>query len=85
MKHAHEKYDITKIPDGEPVFVLRARDALAPAVIRYWVTCLAESTDGNSILSQAKIDEALTHADIMERWYRGRSPVPTSSKGVKNE
>ena len=41
MKHAREDYAPIQdprglIPEDEPVFLLRARDVTAPAVVRYW-------------------------------------------------
>lgn len=41
MKHAREDYDRiqdpdNKIPEDEPVFLLRAQDKTAPAVVAYW-------------------------------------------------
>ena len=41
MKHARKDYDRiqdpeNKIPDDEPVFLIRGQDTTAPAVLRYW-------------------------------------------------
>lgn len=52
-------------PD-EPLFVLLARDATAPAIIRAWVKDRLAS--GNLSLEQS--EEALATARSMEVWFR---------------
>lgn len=60
---------LNKADANEPVFVLRAKDTLAPATIRHWAT-MAQGTH-----EQAKIDEALTLAQAMEDWRDKTYPV----------
>lgn len=55
---------INKANDDEPVFVLRAKDPLAPDVIRAWCA-VAENEE---IHSKLKIDEALIIADRMDEY-----------------
>lgn len=45
MKHARKDYDriqdpLNKIPEDEPVFLLRAKDALAPGILIEWANRL---------------------------------------------
>lgn len=56
-------------PD-EPMFVLLARDPQAPTTVRAWAALSKGSHD------QAKLDEALSCADAMERWRNGRRGGP---------
>lgn len=39
-----EKEDGTKIPDDEPVFVLRAQDILAPIAVRFYAELVQGAT-----------------------------------------
>lgn len=58
--------DLTgRIPYDEPVFVLRAQDALAPELVRAWAERL-EERGGASAMSAA----ARGWADEMEAWAR---------------
>lgn len=59
--------------DNEPLFVLRATDALAPAVVRTWAD-VAESKG----TPPTKIAEARQLADEMEIWAKehGGPKVP---------
>jgi hypothetical protein len=50
----------------EPVFVLRAKDLLAPQTLRHWATM----ADGNH--EPEKIAQALREADEMEQWRAAR-------------
>jgi hypothetical protein len=58
------------IPDDEPVFLLRAKDATAPSAVRAWADELRRCGG-----EKATVDQALDHADEMERYadthYRG--------------
>ena len=57
---------LAKAEDDEPIFVLLARDPLAPALVRLWAEARGlaarEQRDGD------KADEAERVADDMERW-----------------
>jgi hypothetical protein len=59
-----------KAAEDEPIFVLRAQDALAPAVVRAWAA-LAEATGACCV---RKIQEALDLADAMEEWPTRKLP-----------
>lgn len=50
--------------DDEPMFILLARDPLAPALVRLWVNLRSQFDIGNP----DKIDEALKCALDMEEW-----------------
>jgi hypothetical protein len=80
MKHAMKHYNRIQDPgltnpdllDGhspiaedEPVFLLRARDVLAPGTVRYWASSL-EGVRGN----QARIQLARDWALEMEKWQQ---------------
>ena len=58
------KYDCyAKADPDEPMFVLLARDELAPTLVSMWA-CLYELRDG----SPEKVQEALDCADAMIQW-----------------
>jgi hypothetical protein len=68
MKHARENYNRIQDPAGkiaqdEPVFLLRAKDKVAPATLRAWGE-LHKIGGGDPLLSQMAYD----HADLMEKW-----------------
>lgn len=54
-------------PD-EPMFVLLARDPMAPAIVRRWAA--HRELDPNTPREQ--VEEALACAEAMERWYATR-------------
>lgn len=56
---------LNKAANDEPLFVLRAKDPVAPMTVRLWAS-MAEG-----IHEQEKIDEAIATADQMERWKIG--------------
>lgn len=68
MKHARKDYDRIQDPAGligedEPVFLLRAKDHLAPAVIRFWATtAMLQGVDVKTV------QMALGQARRMELW-----------------
>lgn len=72
MKHARSDYDRIQdpaglIPQDEPVFLLRARDRLAPRTIRYWVA------QGFKIgVDLAMLEAADEQSKAMERWQAQR-------------
>lgn len=53
-----------KAGDDEPVFVLRAKDRVAPAVVRDW----AHRAKGAGVHDDEKVKEAMDHALRMEEW-----------------
>lgn len=68
MIHARTDYehiqdDTGKIANDEPVFLLRAIDATAPATLRFWADQL-EQNNGDAIAIAA----TRAHADLMEVW-----------------
>jgi len=64
----------SKAKEDEPVFVLQARDRLAPAVVRLW--CTLATLSGRS---DEKINSAAQVADEMEQW---RDLDPACTEGV---
>lgn len=70
MKHARSDYDRIQDPDGkipedEPVFILRAQDVTAPFVVRVWAQQAESFGALPNIVSAAK-----TQADNMMKWQR---------------
>lgn len=70
MLHARDDYNRIQdptglIPDGEPVFLLRAQGASAPQTLRFWAE---EHLRNGGGLTLAKM--ANQHADLMEEWQR---------------
>ena len=69
MIHARESYNriqdpAGKIPEDEPVFLLRAQDAAAGATVRAWADLNAE-LGGDPELSRL----AREHAAKMDAWH----------------
>jgi hypothetical protein len=61
-----ERYGPLKVPPipmDEPVFLLRAKDIVAPSVVRTWATS-AYSSGANDLITAT----AREHADLMEKW-----------------
>ena len=54
---------LEKVKPTEPIFVLRAQDKLAPALVRMW----AQLADLHECPSE-KVIEAMANADAMENW-----------------
>lgn len=61
-----------KAADDEPVFILRAKDKLAPEVVEFWAGKLeaAMYTNGasNPMRDSAKLKEARSCAHLMRAW-----------------
>jgi len=68
MIHARSDYmhiqdDTGKVGQDEPVFLLRAKDALAPKTLRYWADEL-ERAGGDAVA----VKTARKQAQLMEEW-----------------
>lgn len=59
---------LRRADDHEMVFVLRAHDSAAPAVIRYWA--LVRVTSGKNQRTDPEIIEALACARMMDKQRR---------------
>jgi len=67
MKHSREDYNRIqdpsgKIPEDEPVFLLRAQDEFAPAVVEMWAHLVLASGDVDLA------EKAFEHAAAMQIW-----------------
>lgn len=62
----HHSHCLDNAADDEPVFVLRAQDALAVEVIHHWADLL-EANNGTYAATE-KASEARDIADAMEDW-----------------
>jgi hypothetical protein len=74
MKHARSDYDriqdpANKSPDDEPVFLIRAQDAVSGEAVRAWAD-LAEKAGA----AQDILDKARHHADLMDQWPHKQTP-----------
>ncbi len=70
MKHARKDYDRiqdpeNKIPEDEPVFLIRAQDVTAPEVVKYWAAKAKWSGAAQDIVHAAE-----AHAGRMVEWQR---------------
>lgn len=65
---------LNKAAPDEPVFVLRAKDALAAMTVRHWITM----ADG--VHEPAKLEEARKLAEVMESWRSRNFPEPPQAK-----
>ena len=61
----HNNPCLLNAKDDEPIFVLRAQDALAPLVVEYWAS-KAEQLDCNG----AKTSDAMDTAQAMRDWAK---------------
>lgn len=66
---------LNKAAYDEPVFVLRAKDPLAPQTVLLW----AEMAAGG-LHEPAKINEAIALANQMEAWRKQNFPAPADVK-----
>lgn len=77
MKHARKDYNRfqdpeNKIPEDEPVFLLRAQDTIAPSVVEVW--SIAAHKVG---ASPEIVEAAYKHAQEMRKWQEKHgSKVP---------
>ena len=65
MAFKHNDSCLAKGADDEPIFVLRAQDLLAPAIVEFW--CVAARAQG---CSERRIEEARSTAEQMRAWAR---------------
>lgn len=66
---------LNKAEDDEPIFVLRANDELAPALVRQWATWYKNTKQDLGEFTperEKKYREALDLAEMMRRWKHGR-------------
>lgn len=61
---------LNKAAPFEPVFVLRAKDPLAPQTVRLWANMAINAHE------PGKVDEAMLLADQMEKWRNNEFPAP---------
>ena len=60
---------LEKIPDDEPLFLVRGQDKLAPGLVRYWAGAARARGAGSK-----KVAEARACAVAMERWPKRKYP-----------
>jgi len=70
MKHAREDYNRIqdpegKIPEEEPVFLIRAQDVTAPEIVQHWADLAAARGASNEIVMSAR-EQAMRMVD----WQR---------------
>ncbi len=75
MRHARPDYDrfqdpLNKIPQDEPVFLLRGQDRFAAETVRHYATLVGNSTEVNLDLVRA----VTQLADWMDAWPKHKSP-----------
>ena len=81
MIHARKDYDRIqdpegKIPEDEPVFLLRGQDIVAPQIVEMWALA-AKKVGANDII----YSHAMEHAQLMRYWQSQHgSKVPDMPK-----
>lgn len=70
MKHARSDYNRIqdpegKIPEDEPVFLLRAQDVTAPAVVKWWCNLARQHGASENIIEAAR-----SQVDEMIKWQK---------------
>lgn len=71
MRHARKDYDLIqdgrpegeRIPEDEPVFLLRAQDPFATRVVEYWVFLTAAAGGDHDML-----ESVMRWVEVMEAW-----------------
>lgn len=68
MIHARDDYNRIqdpegRIPDNEPVFLIRGQDVVAPDVVEFWATKAHEAG-----VDSRMVEAARKHASRMRRW-----------------
>lgn len=66
----HPQSCINRAGDDEAVFVLLARDPVAPTLVRLWADLRVLA--GKNRRGDPEIEEAIRIAEVMERQYRDR-------------
>ena len=67
---------LQKAAEDEPIFVLRAKDKLAPSIVRRWAD-LAEAASHPDSPTRDKVREARLFAKTMEGWQqKNGSKIP---------
>lgn len=74
MKHAREDYNriqdpAGKIPDDEPVFLLRGQDKHAADVLRYYAYIVERDGGDPQIVGNTR-----EHAILMDAWPKKKKP-----------
>ena len=73
LELATPKSCLNKPAADEPIFVLRAKDALAAMTVRHWATMAEGEHEAD------KLDEARKLADAMDDWRMRNVPVLASA------
>jgi hypothetical protein len=73
MKHARQDYNhiqdpLNKIPDDEPVFLLRGQDVLAPPMLELYAFMAALA--GKQDIAKLTYE----HAKLMQQWPKKKIP-----------
>ena len=83
MIHARSDYmhiqdNTGKIKEDEPVFLLRAKDKLAPGTLRFWANMLEEAKGDPIAIAAAR-----KHAEVMKQWQKENgSKFPDTPAGT---
>lgn len=77
MKHARQDYDriqdpAGKIPDDEPVFLIRAQDQNAPAIVDAWADMAERRGARDDIVAAARAQAA--HMRLWQRDHAAKTP-----------
>lgn len=86
MKHARLDYQRIqdpsgKIPENEPVFLLRGQDKLAPELLLWWAAKLKLSGGDPEMAEMVK-----NHAQLMLDWQKEHgSKIPDIPESFKNK
>jgi hypothetical protein len=59
---------LSRIPDDEPIFVLRARDLSASILVMEWARMNAKT------IPKSKFDDAVATANAMDKWPGRKNP-----------
>jgi len=81
IEHLLRKIETGKLPEDEPLFVLRAKDVLASGLIHIWI--IAAKAMG---VPSEKLDKAQKLADEIDSWPIKEIPgCPETPTGDKNQ
>ena len=64
MIHEEKDYDISEIPEEEPVFLLRSTDPVSPRIVELW----AKLSYAEGSIDQDKLTDILRHGARMREY-----------------
>jgi len=79
MKHAHEKFNTVqdsseRIPEDEPVFLIRGQDEFAVKTIEFWLSLYHEWGQSDDKKREKVEALVLNHLERIKAWPKKKTP-----------